>query len=108
MCRSTDQDSPPETLPLHVNADAHEWDRLVKELTDKGLTVKAIAGQAKLTKAQVAYRQRRFGVSAMDYRRGYSPAAKEAIAAIRKMVGELHLLSRRDRAYVRRDRVAME
>ena len=108
MSRLTGQDTLRETLPLHVNANAHEWDRMVKELTDKGLTVKAIAGQAKLTEAQVAYRQHKFGVSAMDYRRGFSPAAKETIAEIRKMVGELHLLSRRDRAYVRRNGAAVE
>jgi hypothetical protein len=89
--------------PIPVS-ESNPWDRKIKHLTRKGLTVKAIMRYVPLTESQIRHRQHAFHVSSMDYRQGRSPEAMEAIRRADKALGTAAALRRQIDAFLKRVR----
>lgn len=78
-------------VPLKLDLTHNGWDQVVEKLTRKGFCVQAIMDVTGLSKSQVAYRQRNFGLSVLDYRKGRSAEAMSQIDRILIDVNDLGL-----------------
>lgn len=70
---------------LEISKD-NGWDDLCLRLGRRGWTATAVARHTNLTEGQVRTRWRKFGVSPMDERRGFSSEAKTFLASVRRQL----------------------